>query len=142
MTYSVSNKIHHIIEEDMSFSDDFENIINTLETEGDAEIGNYRYIHEDTIDEIMESEMESDAYVLGSMNSSFLAGVTNWPVSLIEAGQKGEQYDDIGQALIDGNHVKQIVKDFVRYDGYGYHFAHYDHNEESLEGGWYKFRVN
>ena len=142
MTYSLPKSVHAIIDDDMSFSDELEDIINTLEDKGQAEIGNHRYIHETIIDDILKEELESDAYILGCFNASFIASVTDWPLALIEAGQKGDEYDSIGQALIDDGHVAELAKAYASADGYGHHFAHYDGNEDMLDGGWYRFRIN
>lgn len=61
--------------------------------EDDFYVGNVRFIAADSIDEIQADEMESDSYVLGCFNAYAIAGATDWPAVLIEATQKGGEYE-------------------------------------------------
>jgi hypothetical protein len=111
----------------------------------DFEIDNYRFIHKDVIDDIMCREMSGDAYVLGCHNAWFIAENTDLPINIIEALQKADEFEAIGQYIIDTDFVEAMQQGAVSYDGYGLHFAHYDNNEiEDLLNvcGYYVFRVN
>ncbi len=108
--------------------------------DNDFEIEVYRFIRSADIDGIIAEELENDAYVLGCFNASFIADVTGWPIALVEAAQKGESFEEIGQGIIDGGHVEAMAKAYAAADGYGHHFSHYDHSEREC-GDYLVFRV-
>lgn len=106
----------------------------------DFTVGDYRFIHNDAIDEILADELSGDEYVLGWFNASFIAAVTDWPLALIEAAQKGQQYEAIGKAIIKGKFIRELAEQYARTDGYGHHFATYDGNQYEI-GAYYAFKV-
>jgi len=113
----------------------------------DLEEGEYRFININAIDEIQCEELASDPYTLGCFNSNFLASCTGWPEFLIAAAQEGEQFEAIGNSIIEDRRclVVEIQDEYRRVDGYGHHFAHYDFEELhlSLWGTmYYVFRTN
>ncbi len=116
-------------------------------TEGDIdfEVGNYRFIHQDNIDEIMCREMSDDPYILGCYNAWFIAENTDLSIDIVEALQEADKFDAIGQHIIDNEFAEAMQQSSVSYDGYGPHFAGYDGYEiEDLLDicGYYVFRVN
>ena len=123
---------------------DFKEVINNIvNEESDFEIDNYRFIHEDSIDEIQCEELKSDTYILGCFNADFLDGIINVPYKAIIALQKAECYSELGEICED--YISEIQQEYSRLDGYGHHFAHYDSNtiEDILSiSGYYVFRVN
>lgn len=102
--------------------------------------GEVRVIHEDSIDEIMQDELENDPYILGCFQTYFLEQVTGLDSDLIEAIKAGEQHEKLGQWIIDNNHTKAIQEGYRDVDGYGHHFAHYDSAEHEVSGH-YIFRT-
>lgn len=120
-----------VIEEILAESDDFE-------------IGNYRFIRTDVIDEIQVEELESDPYVLGCFNPWFLADILNISSTTIEKMQSAEAFKVLGELIIGLNLTAKLQREYVRADGYGYHFAHYDNEQiDDLEHfGYLVFRVN
>jgi hypothetical protein len=102
-----------------------QNIIDGAE---DFEIDCYRFIEEDEIDKIQVEELQSDPYILGCFNTSFIADNSNLSYDIVEALQKGDQYESLGQHLIDNDCVEDMQEEYSRLDGYGHHFAHYDHH--------------
>jgi len=113
----------------------------------DLEEGEYRFIDINAIDEIQCEELASDPYLLGCFNSNFLASCTGWPEFLIAAAQEGEQFEAIGNSIIEDRRclVAEVQDVYRRADGYGHHFAHYDFEELhlSLFGTiYYVFRTN
>ena len=125
---------------------DFDEFMENYHNENpDFEIGKYRFIDERKIDDIQVEEMESDPYVLGCFADWAIADVSNLDYKMIKALQKSEQFELIGQHLIDSDCVEELQQIYVANDGYGHHFAHYDF--ETLEDilsktGYYVFRVN
>jgi len=125
--------------------EDWREIVNNIESdESDFCVGNYRFIKESEIDSIQIDELEDDPYILGCFNDWFLADVTDLSYDIIQALQKAEKYEAIGQHIIDNNLTKDIQSEYSRLDGYGHHFSGYDGEtlEDLLSLGYYSFRVN
>lgn len=99
----------------------------------------WRFIHKDQIDATLVEDLECDEYVLGCFNAWFLADVTGWPLALIEAAQKGEAYEALGQAIIQEGYVKKLAEKYASADGYGHHFSSYDGEEHEI-GDYYIFK--
>ena len=111
-----------------------------MEDSDDFEVGGYRFIRSVEIDRILEEELESDEYILGCFNASFLASATGWPLALIEAAQKGDAYEALGKHIVQEGKVCDIARDYVSADGYGHYFATYDDHEHDIGPDWYGFR--
>jgi len=106
---------------------------------------NWRFIHTDNIDKIQQDELKSDPYTLGCFNAWFLAGIINLDQESIETLQKADGYEGLGNAVIDSGRIEELQQDYVSADGYGHHFAHYDHEEHELTlngATWHAFKVN
>lgn len=102
----------------------------------------YRFIHKDSIDEILSSEIAADEYVLGSWTANAIATATGWPVGLVKAAQKGEAYAELGKAVISTpGAVEKMAELLIEWDGYGHHFASYDGATNEI-GDWFVFRTN
>ena len=132
--------IHRFCTEyDLDFREVAESII---EGKVDFEVGNYRFIHEDNIDEIQQYELEADRYVLGCFNAWFIAGNTDLSLAIVEALQEGEQYTAIGDHIVDNGYLEVIQQEYSSADGYGHHFSSY--NGETIEDllPYYVFRTN
>lgn len=125
---------------------DFDEFMENYDNENpDFEIGRYRFIHEGKIDDIQVREMESDPYLLGCFTGWAIAKASDLSCDVVKKLQKSEAFELIGQHLIDNDCVDELQRIYVANDGYGHHFAHYDHEtlEEILsETGYYVFRVN
>jgi hypothetical protein len=117
-------------------------IDHAVDGDDDFTVDDYRIISEDSIDHILVDELSNDEYMLGCFASWAIADATGWPVSLIEAAQKGEQYDEIGDGMTN-EHVEKLAQILVSNDGYGHHFSSYDGktNEFTVDGKtFYAFR--
>lgn len=117
-----------------------------IDGEDDFEVENYRFISEDAIDEIMADELENDAYILGCFNAHFLASVTNLSVDIIQALQEAEKFEALGKHIIDNDYVRGphgLQATYAAEDGYGHHFAGYDHETLEVSGvKYFAFRTN
>jgi|TARA_R100000084_G_scaffold21207_1_gene7240 hypothetical protein len=105
----------------------------------DFEINDYRFIHADDIDDILSDELQSDLYILGSFNAWFIADILDLDIKVIEMMQECNGYEALGKMLV--RHIDTVVEQYIKHDGYGHHFGHYDGNEHEF-GDWYFFRVN
>jgi hypothetical protein len=130
------NEIKELIGDDYQEAAD-----NMVNSDNDFTVGDYRFIHQDAIIDILADELASDAYTLGCFKAEFIADVTNWPLVLVEAAQKGEQFEAIGQAIIDADLVVDLASEYASVDGFGHHFATYDGNEHEIEN-YLVFRIN
>lgn len=97
----------------------------------DFTVDNVRFIRADAIDRIQADEMENDRYILGCFNASTIADATGWPVVLIEAAQKGEAFEEIGEGMTR-EQIEKLQQIYCRADGYGHHFNSYDFSEEEI----------
>ena len=122
-------------------SEEVEEILTQMEDETDFEYGTYRFISDEVIDDVLFDEMSGDEYLLGCFASWVIADATGWPIALIEAAQKGEAFDEIGEAMTE-DHIRNLVKLYVSEDGYGHHFATYDGEDNEIGDDWHAFRVN
>lgn len=105
---------------------------NVLEGLDDFEVNDVRFIKGSEIDSVLTSELESDEYILGCFNASFIAQVTGWPIRLIEVAQKGEAFEELGKAIIAEGYSENMASEYGNTDGYGHHFNHYDGSEEQV----------
>ena len=101
----------------------------------------YRIINNDDIQSIMEDELSSDEYILGCFNSCFLSNVTGIDSDVFDAMKQCEAFKAIGKLIISGDHLEQLVLDYICIDGAGHHFSHYDHSEDDV-GNYTVFCIN
>lgn len=111
--------------------------------------GEFRFISESCIDDILLEELSNDPYIVGCFNSWAIADATNMPSELIEIIQNAGEYEKLGQWIIESGNMEHLVRVYIREDGYGHHFATYDGEENEisfpLKGSTirlYAFRVN
>lgn len=107
----------------------------------DFEVGNYRFISVGEIDEIQQNELEGDLYILGCFNASFLAGVLDIDQDVIESMQSSEAFEAVGKLIISMDKLEELQSEYASVDGYGHHFAHYDHHEHEI-GDYLAFKIN
>lgn len=118
-------------------------LVNLIEKKTDFEVDNYRFIASDSIDEIQQDELKGDLYILGCFNSEFLAEQTNLPLKAIQALQKAEAFEELGELVVGD--IEAIQEGYKDADGYGHHFAQYDGEENEIEidgTTYYYFRKN
>lgn len=130
--------------DDLNIDDWKEVVKNIAEDENDFEVDNFRFIAADAIDEIQQDELKSDEYILGCFNAWFIADNCNIPLRAVEALQKAEAYQELGEMMIE-NGIEELQDEYQRLDGYGHHFNHYDGNthEIFINGvDYYAFRIN
>lgn len=136
--------IKQIIELSNDLSIDARELFNNINDEEiDFEVDNYRFIAADEIDEIQQNELGSDLYMLGCFTAEFIADNTSLSYNVVKALQKAEAFEELGELMVD--HIEDLQSEYARLDGYGHHFAHYDHNENEIELNginYYYFRVN
>lgn len=120
--------------EDLTSQPDWRDVFNAITChEQDFEVGNVRFIDTYSIDEIQQEELGGDEYILGCFNANFLADILNLSVEVIESIQKAEGFEALGKMIIEMDKLEELQEDYVRADGYGHHFNHYDFGEEELE---------
>jgi hypothetical protein len=110
----------------------------------DFNIGDYRFIKIDEIDNIQIKELKSDPYMLGCFSASFISEITALPEEMIKASQETDLYETIGNWLISDNHIESLQEQYSSADGYGAHFAHYDSEclEDLYDIGYYVFKIS
>lgn len=131
MKYSNIKKVKEFCQSLDSQPDWREVIKEIQQNTNDFEVNEVRFICDTDIKDILEDELAADEYMLGCFTAWAIADATGWPLALIEAAQKGEQYEAIGEAMT-GEHVANLADCLISNDGYGHHFNRYDGNEEEL----------
>ena len=109
----------------------------------DFEIDNYRFIKVSEIDTIQQDELKSDLYILGCFNADFIEDNTNLSLKVIQALQKAEAFEELGELIVDD--IETIQSEYSRLDGYGHHFGRYDGNEYEITLNnveYYYFKIN
>ena len=109
----------------------------------DFEIDNYRFIKVSEIDTIQQDELKSDLYILGCFNADFIEDNTNLSLKVIQALQKAEAFEELGELIVDD--IEIIQSEYARMDGYGHHFGRYDGNEHETvlnNVEYYYFKIN
>ena len=107
----------------------------------DFVVGKYRYIDQDKIDDIMIEKLADDAYGMGCFTAAFLADLTDLPTEMIEVLQLHEEFEMIGDYILQENLVPKMMEQYSSWDGYGPCFASYD-GEELEICNYYAFKVD
>lgn len=102
--------------------------------ENDFEVDGVRFIEDEDIKSILEDELSSHEYILGSFCPWAIADATGWPLFLVEIAQELEKYEDLGKEMT-GEHIAELASILVSHDGYGHHFNRYDGSEEEIQIG-------
>ena len=107
----------------------------------DSDNGEFRFIREDGIDKVQQSELGDDLYILGCFTPNFLAELLGIDEDVIQSMQDSEAFEALGKLIIRLGKLEQLQEDYASVDGYGHHFAHYDHEEHEI-GSYLVFRTN
>ena len=117
---------------------------NIVKDENDFEVDNYRFIKkEEALNEAVDIH-KGDNYLLGCFNDWFIADNTNLSLRVVQALQKAEAFEELGE-LIQENDLDAFIEEYVRLDGWGHVFGSYDgsNDEVTINGESYiVFRVN
>ena len=123
---------------------DFRELTEQITDENDDfEIDNYRFIKVSEIDLIQQDELKSDLYILGCFNADFIADNTNLSLKVVQALQKAEAFEELGELIVDD--IETLQSEYSRLDGYGHHFGRYDGNEHETvlnNVEYYYFKIN
>lgn len=122
-------------------------VLREAESSEDFELHQFRFINADRIDKIQQDELSGDPYALGCFNAWFLADILDIDTEIVEAAQSGEAFEALGNSVINGGHLADLQEAYAAADGYGHHFAHYDHETRELYQGeqsvsWFAFKVD
>ena len=123
---------------------DFRELTEQITDENDDfEIDNYRFIKVSEIDLIQQNELKDDLYSLGCFNADFIEDNTNLSLKVIQALQKAEAFEELGELMLDD--IETLQSEYSRLDGYGHHFGRYDGNEYEITLNnveYYYFKIN
>ena len=114
-------------------TDEIAEVLEKIESEDDTDfvVSGARIIHKDFIDKIQQDELCSDLYILGCFNASFLAEYLPISRQAIEAIQKADAYEALGEIVQE--YIEEIQAGYAAADGYGHHFNGYDFSEEETD---------
>ena len=129
---------------------DWREVVENIENrENDFEVNNYRFIDSESIDDIMQSELESDLYLLGCFRSWFLADLLGVDGDVIQSMQEAEAFEAIGKLIISLGKLEELQEKYASIGGYGHHFNRWDSseheitltNENGIASRFYAFRT-
>ena len=121
--------------------DSWREVIDNLADENvDFEVDGFRFIADNVIDSVQQDELESDDYVLGCFASWLIADILDIDSETVEEIQKTAP-QALGKLLIAQDKIAELQYEYVRHDGYGHHFAHYDGEHHEMFG-YSAFRIN
>lgn len=151
ITKAQKKSIHDELKEILTYYNkyDLDEIVEHFKSDdNDFEVGRYRYIDSDVIDDILAKELSDEPGLLGSFE--------DWIIS--EALPGNVDTEIIAKLKVAGDWVlgeflneipeftKNIADLYVKYDGYGHHFNLYDGSEEIIalpnKREYYIFRIN
>ncbi len=125
------------------FIDDWRSVVSYMADDADDfEVEDYRFINRNAIDDIQQDELASDEYVLGCFAPWLLADVLDLGMEAIEDLQNKEAHEALGKMVIARGVLDHLQEEYVRHDGYGHHFAHYDGQEHDVGTNYLAFKVN
>lgn len=119
----------------------YDNIVNESE---DFEVDNYRFIKEDEVLNEAVNMYKGDNYLLGCFNDCFIADNTDIPLRAVQALQKAEAFEELGE-LIQENDLDAFIEEYARLDGWGAVLNSYDGNNDEIvinEVEYIVFRTN
>ena len=103
----------------------------------------YRFIHNNVIDEIIKDDLKDDPYTLGCFNADFLAHYIPLVSDQIQHVQDAEGYEAIGYLVLAHADLDELVSDMISLDGYGHYFNHWNGDEIELNNVPYRmFQTN
>jgi len=113
---------------------DADEVIAHIEADdNDFEVDGVRFIEDAAIDRIQQDELASDEYVLGCFADWLIADITGIDVDAVKDIQKSGQHDELGNIILTmPGALERLQAEYVRYDGYGAHFNHYNGEEDEL----------
>ena len=142
LAFRVMQEIKDVTEDTIE-RDEIIEIMRKCKESDDVHLHDWRFISEDSIDDILKDELSSDVYMLGCFTAHFIADMVDLPVDEVEKAQKNESYELLGALML--KNIDEVVEGYVAYDGYGHHFNPYDGDEQgtTIDGTtWYMFRTN
>ena len=114
-------------------------IMEVLEEDGhDITVRGWRFIEASHIDDVMREELAGDPYILGCFSADAISYATGVSSEAIRKMQAAEAYEGIGEMLLSGvsgcgaSWLERLQEYYVRFDGYGHHFAQYDGEEHEV----------
>lgn len=130
--------------ENLDTEPDYREVVdNIADGNNDFQVGDYRFIESCSIDEIQKEELLEDNYMLGCFSAWFIADITGLNLHDVAKAQKNESFELLGTLM--AQKIDEVQEEYSRLDGYGHHFAHYDHNEHELDvdgSTYHVFRVD
>jgi len=98
----------------------------------DFEINEYRFVKEDEALQILVDSYESDTYMLGCFNAGFISSECDIDIDVVEALQEAEKFEVLGGLMLKYG-IDGLIKEYIRFDGYGHAFGSYDHCSDEID---------
>lgn len=93
---------------------------------------NYNILSETEAFETVVNMYEGDLYILGCFNADFISDFIDLDYEDIKTIQEGDQYEIIGKLIMNSGNFEEMMKEYIRLDGYGHALNSYDGNYEEI----------
>lgn len=109
------------------------------------EVDNYTFLTEEEALKEVINMYKFDEYLLGCFNADFIEDFIPLDYESIKNIQDSENYQVIGKLILNSGNIEEMMREYIRLDGYGHALNSYDGNycEIGLNGiNYIYFRNN
>ena len=110
----------------------------TADFHADLNGDEYRFIHNNVIDDVIAQDLKDDPYILGCFNADFLCHYIPLSSDQIQHVQDAEGFEAIGYLVLAHGELDELVSDMISADGYGHYFNHWNGDEIELNNVPYR----
>ena len=115
----------------------------TADFHADLNGNEYRFIHNNVIDDVIAEDFKNDPYTLGCFSAWFLARYIPLQEDQIQKVQDADGYEAIGLLALASLKLDDLIDNMISLDGYGHYFNHYNGDEIELNNVPYRmFQTN
>ena len=93
-----------------------------IDLDDDYEVGNWRIIHRNNVDDILASEIAQYPEFIGSMNKYYLADALDIPYQLVQLAQSTCEYYTIG-GYLSSEQIANVAEQLQKNEGYAAWFG-------------------
>ncbi len=96
------------------------------------EVDNYTFITESEALEYIVDMYSCDDYLLGCFNADFIEDFITLDYDSIKTLQESEHFEVIGKLIMNSGNLNDMMREYIRLDGYGHALNSYDGNNDEL----------
>ena len=105
---------------------------NIKDSNENFEVDNYTFMTESEALEYVVDMYSCDNYLLGCFNADFVEDFITLDYNSIKTLQEGEQFEIVGELIMNSGNLNDMIADYINLDGYGHALNSYDGNHQEL----------